>query len=98
MGRGLKEGDRVRLMTWDYYPDCRPGDKGTILQAITSPAGGTHYHLVVLDKDDPARSGVVFRARDRVGRVRADGASGSAVRTKGTGRHRVLQLGRRVHT
>ena len=60
MGRGLKEGGRVRLTTWEYYPACRPGDKGTIRQVLTAPAGGVVFYLVAMDNDDPARSGVVF--------------------------------------
>jgi hypothetical protein len=64
MDRELRAGDRVRLATWDYFPVCRRGDRGTIRQVLTAPVGSTVYYLVALDKDDPTRSGVVFQEHE----------------------------------
>jgi hypothetical protein len=64
MDRGKRAGNRVRLATVEYFPVCRPGEKGTIRQVLSLPADGVVYYVVALDKDDPIRSGVVFREHE----------------------------------
>jgi hypothetical protein len=64
MDREMGTGDRVRLANLDYFPVCRPGEKGTIRQVLTAPAGGVAYYLVAMDKDDPTRIGVAFQEHE----------------------------------
>jgi hypothetical protein len=38
------------------------GDKGMVLRQVAVDPGGTWYYLVKMDKDDPAKTGVIFTA------------------------------------
>jgi hypothetical protein len=58
---GMKKGDRVRVTMNSGVADYLPGDKGTVLREVVSTSRGTLYFLVAMDKDDPSKSGVVFR-------------------------------------
>jgi hypothetical protein len=37
-----------------------PGDKGTVLREIIAGPSGAFSYVVIMDKDDPTQSGVVF--------------------------------------
>jgi hypothetical protein len=63
MSRGLNIGDRVRVTLRNRMAGYQPGDKGTVMRgASTSPVTGERYYTVVMDKDEPAATGVVFAA------------------------------------
>jgi hypothetical protein len=61
MNRNLKPNDRVRVTEGNRVSGYQPGDKGAVLREIVSTSHGALYYLVAMDKDEPAKSGVVFR-------------------------------------
>ncbi len=65
MSHPLKPGDRVRVTSRNRMAGYHPGDKGSVLRVSTASATGAHYYVVAMDKDDPAKSGVVF-AEDEI--------------------------------
>jgi hypothetical protein len=60
MPRELQPGDRVRVTVANRVPGYQPGDRGTVQRAVISTATGVSHYLVMMDKDDPAKSGGVF--------------------------------------
>jgi hypothetical protein len=58
----FQPGERVRVTAANRVSGYQPGDKGTVQRAVISTATGVTHYLVMMDKDDPAKSGVVFAA------------------------------------
>ena len=61
MSRALQKGQRVRVTARNRMAGYQPGDKGTVLREITLSMRGERSYTVAMDKDDPAKGGVVFR-------------------------------------
>ena len=61
MSRELKPGDRVRVTVRNRMPGYQPGDKGTVMRETEVGPSRQRYYTVAMDKDDPAKGGVVFR-------------------------------------
>ena len=59
--RPVKPGDRVRVTVRSHIAGYQPGDKGTVLRETTLAMRGERSYSVAMDKDDPAKGGVVFR-------------------------------------
>jgi hypothetical protein len=59
MSAQLKPGDRIRVTERIRVDGWQPGDKGTVVDAI-SDLSGARYYLVAMDKADPSKPGVVF--------------------------------------
>jgi hypothetical protein len=55
----LKAGDSVRVTVRNRIAGFPPGDKGTVLHAASSAAGG-RYYLVAMDKGELDSTGVIF--------------------------------------
>ena len=56
----LKAGDRVRVTVRNRMHGYQTGDQGTVVRQVVAGPSGTCYYLVAMDKDDPAKTGVVF--------------------------------------
>jgi hypothetical protein len=65
----LKAGQRVRVTSRSRIAGYQPGDKGTVLRASVSAATGERYYSVVMDRDSPDATGVVFAEEE----IEADG-------------------------
>jgi hypothetical protein len=66
MSRGLNAGDRVRVTGRNRLAGYQPGDKGTVVRgASTATITGERYYSVLMDKDEPDATGVVF-AEDEI--------------------------------
>ena len=61
MSRALQKGLRVRVTARNRMAGYQPGDKGTVLRETTLAMRGERSYSVAMDKDDPAKGGVVFR-------------------------------------
>src|SRR5262249_29143677 len=56
----LKPGDRVRVTVRNRMHGYQPGDKGAVLREIADGPSGACCYVVVMDKDAPSKSSVVF--------------------------------------
>jgi hypothetical protein len=56
----LKIGDRVQTTRWNRQRRYHTGDTGTVMQTVKTHDGGLPFCLVAMDKDLPARPGVLF--------------------------------------
>ena len=66
MGRPLQISDRVRVTLRNRLAGYQPGDKGTVVRgASTATITGERYYTVIMDKDEPDATGVVF-AEDEI--------------------------------
>ena len=66
MGRPLQISDRVRVTLRNRIAGYQPGDKGTVVRgASTATITGERYYTVIMDKDEPDATGVVF-AEDEI--------------------------------
>jgi hypothetical protein len=61
MSGELKVGDRVRVTAGVQMPKCPAGAKGTVSRGPQTSADGTTYYLLMMDKDEPAKT-VLFKA------------------------------------
>jgi hypothetical protein len=61
MSRALQKGQRVRVTVRNRMAGYQPSDKGTVLREATLAMRGERSYAVAMDKDDPAKNGVVFR-------------------------------------
>ena len=61
MSRALQKGQRVRVSVRNRVAGYQPGDKGTVLREVMLSMRGERSYTVAMDKDDPAKSGAVFR-------------------------------------
>jgi hypothetical protein len=61
MPRALKVGDRVRLTAWNRVSGYRPGDRGTVQEALADPAGGEdRIYFVAMDADGIPGATIAF--------------------------------------
>ena len=60
MEREFKLGDCVRVTGRNRMHGYQPGDKGMVLRRVVTGPSGACYYVVVMDKDDGSKSGVVF--------------------------------------
>ena len=51
----------MRVVVANHESVYLPGDKGTVLRETTLAMRGERSYSVAMDKDDPAKGGVVFR-------------------------------------
>jgi hypothetical protein len=58
--REFKVGNRVRVSLRNRMANYQPGDKGTVLRIVRANPTGARYYAVVMDKDQPMKSGVIF--------------------------------------
>ena len=66
MSKGLNVGDRVRVTPRNRVAGYQPGDMGTVVRgASTATITGERYYTVIMDKDEPDATGVVF-AEDEI--------------------------------
>jgi len=66
MGRPMQISDRVRVTLRNRIAGYQPGDKGTVVRgASTATITGERYYTVIMDKDEPDATGVVF-AEDEI--------------------------------
>ena len=59
-----KTGDRIRLTTWDYEPDYRRGERGTVLSGPHLIPSGGHFYVVIMDRDGPTGTGRIINASE----------------------------------
>ncbi|MHB1422567.1 MAG: hypothetical protein ACYC3I_05100 [Gemmataceae bacterium] len=60
MKRDLEIGDRVHTTRRNRQKRYHTGDTGTVLRTLKLHDGGLPYCLVAMDKDVPARAGMLF--------------------------------------
>jgi hypothetical protein len=58
----LKMGDRVRVRR--PVRGYQVGEKGTVLDGPTTPAGAAKTYVVMMDKDGPGATSIVFAEAD----------------------------------